>query len=300
MTSTIKETAKLTQGEIDEEWLDHIFTNFERDAFDLTDIENNNRLILSSYSGNYSYNSTTNGWDVEENNSAIIISFPCTSTDSGNSLQFEITKYSDKLYTIDGEQYGIPSELSLSISKNNTTLLSFNINSLDFTQDDDLIIPTTINATLYINPITTELKLSSSNSGKTFDASVSLYDNNGFSTSLSGNLNLLHNSYTLLEDEDIDDVTLSLSVNETKITGTADVNTIIALDELTQSQFNSLINVDILSNEQKIADVEFDINYETIELLYKDGSTEAIDENYLQDFVDKVEVEVVNELGQLD
>lgn len=300
MMTSVKETAKLADGEMDTDFLDDVFTNFERDAFNVEELENNNRLVLNNYKGIYSYNKATTGWTKETHPSSLIIKFPCSETDTKNSLVFELSKYSDKIYTIDGEQLGVPIALNMTFKKNNDLLMSFIINSLVFKQDDQLIVPTTINASLYLNPFTTEITLTSENSGKTFDASIKLYDNEGFSTSITGNVTLKTNSYSVIEEDDIENIGLSLGVNNTTIKGSAEVGKLLKLDEPTQDQINALIDVTILDNNQKIADLYINNDKEIVELIYSDGSKEVIDEDYAQKFIEKIETELVNELGQID
>jgi len=300
LVSTVQTMFDISQGEGDGEWVQEMVDSLEG-IIDVDDIETQNRFSLPTYKGIYTYSSVSKKWTkTNSSNGYVVFNFP--SQENGtNDLKLSLTEYSDKLTNFEGDDIGVPIRVNLVLTKNGQKLASFKLNSITWVESGDFSLPIAVDAQIFLSPLTIDIS-GRSLQGKEFDADITL-SKSGCNITFNTEFELLHDDYSTLEDTDIDNVKMSLSFNNLKVTSNIDVNTLSAIDDPSASQVNSLLDIDVLKSGQKIADVELKEDSEgdfIPYLVYKDASEEEIDEAYATQFLDDLELALFDLLGDLD
>ncbi len=289
----------IQDGEIlNEEWIENIIE--ELDIYiDYDYIEDNLRFNFYNYVGTYTWNFTTETWS--KNNSPsdkIILEFPSEKNNSTNNAILTLNSYNDQSVTFDGEQYWLPTSLQMDLKVDNAEILNLTVNNVSY-YNGDFSIPTDIDIDLTIVPYNFSIKANRESSTK-FHFDVE-YDNNGSDNfSFVADVTLAHSDYENIDfEEDITYATGEIKYDNLSFPFECDIESLMAFDDPTESQINSLINVDVFFNSIKIGDLEYQDNSGDIEIfiIYKDGSSENTD-RYYKDFLEELEAMLILYTGE--
>jgi hypothetical protein len=301
--SLIESATGLSQGDTDDdkiEWMESIFDSLPN-VIDVEQVEDDGRFVLSSFEGTYTYSNTTKEWTKTAASGKVELIFPSASTLSTNDMTLAVISYTDEVHDIDGDDYGLPLSATIAMSQNGTSLMSLTVGSMVYEEVDTYVIPTSGTFTLYANPMTitgTLTKVSATN----FTASLSISDA-ACTWGVEGDVTLAHSNYDQLEEEDVEELIVSVDINDLSVTADIDVDGIAIITDPTVNQVNALIDVDVLYEDVKIADLEYneyDDNGETIEevlIVYKDGTSENVEDAYGTGFADDLEIALLDWLG---
>ncbi len=303
MGALIESATGLSQGDTDPDkmnWMESIFDSLPN-VVDFEQVETDGRFVLSSFEGTYTYSISTKEWTKTAATGKIEMIFPSDSTLSANDMTLSVTSYSDQVQDIDGEDYGLPLSATIGMSQNGTSLFSLTLGSVVYEEVDTYVIPTSGTFTLYANPMTitgTLTKVSATN----FTASLSISDG-GCTWGIEGDVALAHSNYDQINEEDIEELIVTVDVNDLSVTADIDVDGIAIITDPTVGQVNALVDVDDLFEGTKIADLEYneyDDNGETIGevlIVYKDGASENAEDAYGTGFADDLEIALLDWLG---
>lgn len=299
----IESSTGLSQGDTDNDkiaWIEGMAEGVA-DVIDFDQIETDGQFILSSHEGTYTYSNTTKEWTKTAASGKIELSFPSDSTLSSNDMTLAVTSYTDEVHDIDGDNYGLPLSATIALSQNGTSLFSLTVGSMVYEEVDTYVIPTSGTFTVYMNPMTvtgTLTKVSATN----FTAALEI-ENGGCNWSVDAEVDLDHSNYDQINDEDISNVIASLTINDMAVSADIDVDGIAIITDPTVNQINSLVDVDLLYSGVKVADLEYneyDDNGETIEevlIVYKDGTSENVEDAYGTGFADDLEIALLDWFG---
>lgn len=301
LVSLVKNVFNIKQGDSDDApWLEEMVDSLPL-VFDFDAIEANNEFDLNDHDATYSYNSNTKLWDKSNSGSGkIIVEFPSTEGGS-NDLKLVVDNYVDQKYLIDNEMIPLPKEALLTFSQNGTTLVEINLKKVQYETLQTITIPTYIEASMFLAPL--EMDFIARRVNPTlFDAKLTITNSGSCNTEIFAELKLNNNDLENLVDEDFDYLNGYVSNNDLKITSNIGLETLLAIEDPSDSQINSLTNFEVLYDEKKVADLEYSStsSEEKVYLVYKDGSKDDADEVYLAPFADDLELALFDLVGNWD
>ena len=302
LITTIEELTGIVEGEIPENgWFINSIEDLEG-VFDFEHIDNNATFDISHHAGTYTFDNNTKSWSKSDSpTDAVVVTFPSDSTSNTNNVEIKINAYTTQSYVVDGNSEELPTNINYSISKDGNVLHSFAINNIQYRQLADIAIPIDANITVVLAPYTLDIDASEI-SGGGFEGSISLSTDGGCSFNVVGSLNLATTDYENITDDDFRDASLTVTSNSLKLQASADLETLMAIDDPTSNQVNNNIDVDVLYNNQTIGNLEIKNLSESdddpeVWMVYKDGTSEEVGAAYLEDFVDDLEAAIDDLVG---
>lgn len=299
LVSLVQNMFEIRHGEGNEQlWLESMVDSLPL-VFDFDQVEDANEFRLNDFDAKYTYNSSTKLWSkTDENNGKIIVEFP--STNGGpNDLRLVIDNYTDRQYLIDGENIPLPTKALVTFSQNGTTLVEINLKRVQYEQLETITIPTYIEATMVLAPLDIEFIARRVNP-TLFDAKLTITNGGSCNTEVFAELKLKNSDLENLLDEDFDYLKGHLSNNDLKITTDMDLGTLLAIDDPSDNQINSLTNFDVLYEGKKVGDLDIDSETEKVFITYKDGSKDDVEDVYLVPFAEKLELALFDLVGNWD
>lgn len=281
-----REFLMLSDGEVfNEDWLDDLIEELE-DVFDFEHIGDNSRVDVPYHSGTYSYNHSNGSWDKTAGNSITFL-FPSDPTKTTNNTELSLVKYLDRQVMIDGESMFLPEEFNLLITVDNDRIAEFDFKGIVYDDNADFEIPVSWDASIYFNPITISTTLVR-NSTTEFDLDIRIEDGDKCNMTLEVDAELLDDDFENFSNDSFKKMDAKLTVGEMSIQSLAGLGELLSLDDPTDNQINSLLDLNVLFNNVKIADLEYDSELETMVLYYKDSSSEDA-KSYWDPFIETLE-----------
>ncbi len=254
------------------EWLEDLVSGLET-AVDLGEIDN--RIDINSISATYSYDHGTETWaKTEDQTERIVLNFPSTPTTETNNSSLVIENYSDQLVMMSESDFYLPTTASVSLTVDGVKIVGVDLNEVQYLTDIDIPIPEAIDISVYLNPYTLSVVL---DKGEMNEYALNLDFEDDFSTcnfGVDASVKFEHNDFSNLELSDILNAEIAIHINDLTVQSLEGIAEILQITDPTESQINAFVDVDVLFNEIKIADLEYDEANETIRIVYKDESSE--------------------------
>jgi hypothetical protein len=270
---------------------------------EVLDIDNTSedRFEFNSFVGTYTYNPADTTWSKSTaQTTKIIFKFPSTDTSTSNNVEVSINSYADIQAVLDGETVFLPKSGNATIKIDGALIAELNIANVTYENGLEISIPTNIEASLFLAPFTYTAKAQRVTATQ-FSASFTMVDGGGCDYVMDALLNLKHNDYENLDDEDITNLSGKVKHNDLQINYFVDFASLAALpDEPTVAQVNNKISADVLFDSQKIGDLVLEENAQEeldVIIVYKDGTSENTNV-YFDDFADDVEALFSDLIGE--
>lgn len=292
--SSMDDFFDLVDGEaMDEAYMESMLDGLDAVA-DFDYLETTNRFILSNHYGTYTFNNVSKAWTKTTGGNNATFIFPATSSSTSSVLKLVIGNYSDKKYTLEGEDLYIPTSGSVQLYKDGTEIAHFKLNKGTYEQISDMILPTEIDGSIMVAPFTYALQYVRSTPTE-FSYNLDITSSASCGYNSNGKLRLTHSDYANIDGEnDIDNLEINFEYpGALSLQATVDVNGISALgDDPSISQINSKFDAKVNYNAVSIGELEFvDAGLDDIQMhiRYKDNTTEDVMEAYLETFFTDME-----------
>lgn len=282
----------------DDIWAAALVENLGGDLFEDLEEEDGIGIYLSEIGGVYEFNKADSSWSKSSSStSRLELQFPTTESKSANNASLVLEDYSDEEHTIEEENYHLPTSGTISLSVDGTELLAVSINEVVY-GTGDLPIPSKVDVAIYVNPMTLQIVLESESSTQ-YAADVNFSGDDGCSFGAAVEVELAHDDLeNLVFEEDIESLTAEVRLEFMSIVTASNLAELFSLQDPTEDQINELVDLDLLINNFKVADVEYSEEDETIYLIFKDESKEdALD--YFEDFFNDVIAHIEDFTGEL-
>lgn len=297
MMNSIVAFTGLSEGEaLKEDFIESILTNMDG-AIDTIEVPTGDKFYFSYFTGTWSYQKSDSSWTRSSSPSdKIVLEMPSDDAATTNNVVCTLQDYSDKKYELDGEEIYLPNSFSFSITKDGDKIGGIELNDLAFEQSGDIVIPINIDGSVYLNPFTFTVDGERTSSTQ-FQASINIEDGSGCDYSMSAKLDVAHDDYVNLNEEDIKSLQGSVGHNSLKVNYFIDIEKLVLLgdaageDGLTEAEINENIDLDVLIKDSKIGNLVLKEGTDTdveVHIEYKDGSMENTDV-YYEPFIEDVE-----------
>lgn len=289
VTSLLREFIDLSDGEsLHEEWIDTIFTNLDQ-VIDVESVENNNRFDIGFFEGTYTFNIADYTWTKNNNlNDKIEINFPSSPLKNSNNAQISLENYTDKNVIINQESVWLPKQLDAKITADGEDIIRVNLNNIEYANNADFEIPIAIDLSVYMNPFEMNLIVDRINPTN-FEIDMDFVSDN-CAMGVKATIELEDDDFENLNENSFKSMTVEANINDLKIQSLTGLGELLKLsdDDYTENEINTLLDLEVLFNDLKIADLRFDEEAESLILVYKDSSEEdsAI---YYEPFLNQLE-----------
>jgi|GEM_PF-2865924 len=273
-----------------QDWVDNIGDELGS-VIDGEELFSDGRFNYSQLCNKYSWNINSETWSKTANATPLVL-FPGSKSSTTNNCEFGFTAYKDKSVEINGDNDYLPTTAKLYLNKNNSKILSLDLEASYNTYG----IPTTANVELFVSPATLKLSTSRITDSK-YTLSLSLQNNenknNSFSLSTDVVFSKEINSYEDVNGLKVNSINLTATQGELKISGSADIKSLLEIDEnagVTANDLNKYISATVyyknsLTGTLKMKKVDGEFY---VFIVYKDGSEENTSV-YYKDFISDLE-----------
>ncbi len=284
---------KMSDGEVlNENWLEDLTDELD-EVIDGEHIDDNSRIDLSYHSGTYQYVQTSKSWQKINNvTDEVVFRFPSDETQNTNNVELRIDKYEDQQVLIDGERLFLPTEIHVIMTVDSQKLMEFNLDNIEYASNSNFEIPVSLNANLFIAPMDIAMSVSRV-SATEFSASIIANDGQSCNMGIEIDIELSDDDFENINEDSVEKAHVKINAGALTVQSIADLGSLIAIDDPTENQFNSLLDLDVLFNGIKIADLEYDEDNEVMNIYYKDLTVED-SFNYVESFLGDLE-EMVKE-----
>ena len=295
----------LSKGEaLKDDFIEAIFLKIE-DAVDTISNPTDDKFYFDSYKGTWSYLASDSSWSRSLIPSdKIVIQFPSDDLQFKNNVELVLKGYTDKKFIIDFSDVYLPKYFDLSITKDGTKIAGAELINIEYEQLGEIAIPVNVNASIFISPFTFTINGEKETQTK-FVAGMKFGDGSGCDYDMDVELNLAHDDYENLGDEDFIDLKGNISHNDLLVSCYLDLKELMKLDsdadDLTAKEFNSNADMKMLYKSVKIADMVLEESSGDMEMFiqYKDGTKEN-SSSYYEKLGDDLELLFSDLLGPWD
>ena len=282
-----REFLGLSEGEIfNEEWIENVEAGLDA-VISLDNIEENDRFDINFYAGTYSYNIDTDTWSKANDQSGqVVFKFPSGPEATSNNATLTISNYSDEAATIESETLYLPKKATVNLDVDGVTILHLKLNDVTYASNADFEIPVKVDFEIYMNPFTLSLVVGQSTT-KDFELSLNLTDGNDCNIGVDVTAKLNSDDYENITENNIESVTVVVTANDLKVQTLTGIAELLKLEDPTENDINTLIDLDVLFKDIKIADLKWDENGQTVIIFYKDGTSEDTS-NFYDEFVEDI------------
>lgn len=232
-----------------------------------------NRFDFGYFSGHYIWNPSGGQFSRSSLSNKIMVDFPSRQSSGSNDCRFTVTQYLDAPYVINNTTYYLPKNVSLTLEKGGTTIMSLTFSGLYNTSG--FPAPQAINLNVFLAPfnyVTTVTQLSPTR----FNFTTAIQDGSACETSIDATVSLSNSDYeNLAIEEDLNSVQLNVRKGSMEIRGSWDALTYYSYTNPSVSQTNSTLNIGVFSAGQRIGDLAIYENFwgsDELHIYYKDGS----------------------------
>lgn len=292
----------ISEGEAtDQDWVDDMFEELDEKA-GFEDINDDERLIFSKYTGTYTWLANTQEWAFAGTPSdKIVINLPASSSAANNTIVATLDSYDDTPLTIDGEQVWFPSGLVGSITKDGSTVFSINAANVQYETADDIFLPINADLNIVTAPLSHSFKVRRSDPTN-FSVEVEMESSESCTWNFNFDIVLLSSDYANLENEDVERISGSISSGMLNLPFTLNFGVLAPLSTPTAAQWNENLEVDVEYMGVAIGELVFKesaVNEDPdVYIRYKDGTEEDAVEKFGDGFADKLESALFDLLGE--
>jgi len=288
MMNSIVAFTGLSEGEaLKDEFIESIFWKME-EAVDTVNTPIEERFNFGSFTGTWSYNSADSSWTrISTPTDQIIVQFPSDDTQLENNAELVLKGYTDEKLLVDNEDVYLPKTFEFSVTKDGTKIAGANLINIVYEQSNDIPVPISVNASIFMSPFTFKIEGERETANK-YVAGIEFGNGSGCGYSMDAELNLAHNDYENLDEEDFLDLKGKVAHNDLVIDYFFNLKKLNELDndndDLTTAEFNNNTDVKVLYKSAKIADIiVVDVDNDTeVFVQYKDGTKENTSVHYEQ------------------
>ena len=270
------------------EWIDTLTNRLSN----IIPESNDPRLDMDLFEGTYTFNPGDTSWTrTDDQNARMVIQFATSPNESSNNGILTIENYSDTEVIIGEGSIYLPTSVDVSLVVDGTAIITVDLNSVEYANNADFQIPIAIDLAVYVNPYSLSLVVESI-SGTDFTVDLDFSDDTDVcATGIHAEVELATSDYQNLTEQDLLKATFALTTNDLSIQSNDGIAEILQITDPTIAQINAFLNLEVLIDDIKIADVLFDEDemQNTIILLeFKDESTEDA-ANYYDSFITELE-----------
>jgi len=264
----------LSNGDLlNDPWLEELTSDLES-VINLDNIDANQRFDINFYAATYSYSIATKSWSkIGNQTNKVVFEFPSKPSATTNNASLVIENYVDKKVTIDTQAIYLPTSFDVVFSVDATVVTEINLNSVQYASNLDFEIPTAIDLTIFLDPMNISLVVSR-DSPTNFKVEFSAINEGVCNISLAAAVDLKHDDYENLKEDDIKNITIEVVFNDLKIQSLSGIAELIKIEDPTENDINTTLDMEVLFKDVKIADLEWDEANDAIFIIYKDGSKE--------------------------
>jgi len=256
-----------------EEWNLELSDKFEN-VFDFAHIDENGRFNLVHHAGWYMFNHATDSWIKNPvNNNTVTVQFPTSPDLSANNSMIVIDEYVDQAIVMDGEEVFAPQKIHAFMNVEGEKIFELNLNNVTYNDNASFQIPVEVDASLFMDPMTLDLDVVRTSSTE-FTGMFAFNDGSACRMSIEADVELADDDLENLTEESIEKVHAKIRLGDMTIQSLAGLADLLAMEEPTQSEINTLLDLDVLFQDIKIADLEYDEVEDNFVIHYKDESTE--------------------------
>jgi len=298
---SVKLFLKMSGGEaLSEDWvqmlLDKLDIHFNWDM-----VEENGRFDFNAHTGTYSWDRFTEVWNYNSYpNDKIILEFPSQENETSNNVDLTLHYYTDEFLTFSSDSYWLPKSLYADLKIDQEEVVNVKLSNVEFA-GGSFQIPVSAYIEIYTKPFSYHINYTRETPTR-FNFLVDYTNNSGCIFNVNAKCQISHSDYENFDiEDDMSFLEATIQHGNLKFSGSADLGTLIDLDDPTPSQVNQLVNVDVYYMGIKIGDLEyreFD-DEEEIFIIYKDGSSENTS-RYYEDFLDRLELIIYDFSGEWD
>ncbi len=288
----------LSDGEsLNEDWVDGLVDSLDL-VFDFDIIETNNRFDIGFHDGIYTYNHGTKLWTKTDAQNRIVLNFPSSPSQTSNNSVITVENYSDQLITVEDDALYSPTMVDATLVVDGVTIIAVDLRSVTYASNADFEIPVEVDLEVFVNPYTITVDVDR-NSSTEWTVAFEFAEVTGCGIGIDAELTLATDDFENLTEDDILDVQVTLHFNDMAIQSLEGIAEILQIEDPTENQINTFLDVDLLFNDIKIGDLEYDEANETITIFYKDGTSDdtAI---YYEDFLEDLETLIIDLSGAWD
>ncbi len=286
---------------INEDWIEAIVEELDT-YIDYDYIEDNRRFNFLSHVGTYTWNAVTETWSKSNSpTNKIILEFPSERNNNENNVILTFNSYNDQYVTFEDEQFWLPTSLQIDLKIDNIEIINLNAKNISY-NNSNFSIPIDVNIDLTVKPYNFTITANKETDTK-FHFELQCANNGVNNFTLSTDISIVNSDYENLFDDDVAEyiksITGEISYDKLSFPFKCDAEKLFALnDELTATQINTFIDVEVFYNDFKIGDLEYQNNNDAFEvfIIYKDGSSENTDVYYM-DFIEDLEALLINYTG---
>jgi hypothetical protein len=282
----------MSQGKaMNSEWVKKLFSRLE-DQLDIGYVGQTNQFDFHKHTGTYSWDASMEQWSKSASpDDQVVIEFPAQKSADENNAILKLKSYSDKRLTFSEEYFYLPKELEASLKVDGKEIFLVRLNKANY-QDSDFSIPTDLDLEMKIEPFSYRIKMSQKSASE-FHLEFGFEESGSHEFTLTSDIVLKHSDYGNLdlEGNDIEYASGNITYEKLKLSYNADLGTLLALRDPTENQVNSLVNVEVLYDDQNIGKLEYrqyDREHE-IFIIYKDESSENT-AKYYKPFLEELEL----------
>ena len=268
---------QLSNGEVkNESWIED-FTGSLEGVFDGEHVEENSRLDLAYHAGTHMYDHNLGYWTKVNNvDDRMIFLFPSEPNMTTNNVELIMDKYEDQQVVIDGESLFLPTAIHVIMNIDNERIMELDVTKIVYAENQNYEIPVEISATLFMDPVNMTIDLTRL-STTAYNFTTTIEDGSTCLIGVEVDIELKDDDFENLTSDGFEKVHAKVNVGKMTIQSLADIATLISLaedDNLTDTQVNSLLDIDALFDGIKIADIEISEEQEAVIIFYKDLTSE--------------------------
>lgn len=286
-----------SSGEMDEElWVDALVAKLG-EALGM-DEEGDQSIDLSQMGGVYTFKKSDSTWTKKSSSTTVLdLNFPTAQDKATANGQLLLENYKDQTQAqaVGEESVKLPTALDLILNVDGEKVIGISLKDMVY-GSGSWPMPRKADVALFIAPNTIHLVVNSESDTKyDIDLDFSAEDGSSFGVGLA--VELAHNDFeNIIFEEDIKKLKAEIRLQHLTIVSVSDLAALISLEDPTEAQINELLDLDILINDMKVADVQY--NDEVLYLVFKDDSSED-SFDYFEDFFNDVVAMVEDYTGDL-
>jgi len=293
----LRDFLSISEGEVyNEDWSADLGEEFGY-VFDFDHIDENQRFNLVHHAGWYSFNHDSGTWGKNPStDNTITIQFPTSPDLTANNSIIVIDQYTDQLINIDGDEVYAPKRIHAYMNVDGEKVFELNLSDVTYDDNASFEIPVAIDASLFMAPMTIDLDVTR-NSNTEFSGMLAFNDGSACRMSIEADLELADDDFENLTEESIEKVHAKVRLGDMTVQSLAGLADLFSMDDPTTAEVNSLLDLDVLFQDVKIADLDYDDDEENFVITYKDESSESA-ASYMDEFMTDLEALVTEFTGE--
>jgi len=293
----LRDMLDVSDGEaLNEEWAENLSDGFEQ-VFDFENINDSQRFNIVYHAGVYSYNLSTASWSkTDATDNSVTLQFPSSPEATSNNMVVFVDRYEDQQITVDGEVAYAPNSVHALVTVDGQRTFELNIANVTYAENADYEIPVEIDARIFMDPMNISVKVDRMSTTE-YKGNLSFSDGSSCDMSIEAELELADDDFENLTEESLVKLHAKLDVGDLTVQSFAGLAELLKIEDPSESEINSLLDLDVLFNNVKIADLEYDETEENFIIFYKDESTESA-ANFVDSFLEDMEIIVKEFTGE--